>query len=68
MASIYALGVPWLKSVTEMTWPAALSAGIVPFLIGDAIKIAAAVAAQHLVLPRIHWLQEVPDPAPPEPT
>jgi len=68
MASIYALGVPWLKNVTEMTWPAALSAGIVPFLIGDAIKIAAAVAAQRLVLPRIHWLQGAPEPTSPEST
>jgi biotin transport system substrate-specific component len=56
MLSIYAIGVPWLKSVTEMTWPAALGAGIVPFLIGDALKIAAALGAQRLVLPRIHWL------------
>ena len=41
-AVIYAIGVPWLKIAAEMSWSAALSAGMVPFLIGDAIKAAAA--------------------------
>lgn len=54
--TIYLVGVPWLKSVAGMNWAAALGAGVVPFLIGDAIKIAAAVAAQRLILSRVHWL------------
>jgi biotin transport system substrate-specific component len=40
---IYALGVPWLKTVTQMTWNKAWMAGMIPFLPGDALKAAAAV-------------------------
>ncbi len=42
-AAIYAVGVPWLIVVTGMTPLAALSAGMVPFLVGDALKAIAAV-------------------------
>ena len=37
--SIYALGVPVLMAVTGLDFPAALAAGVVPFLIGDTIKV-----------------------------
>ncbi len=40
---IYAIGVPWLKASLDMSWSAALSAGLTPFLIGDAVKAAVAV-------------------------
>ena len=40
--SIYALGVPVLMAVTGLDFEAALAAGVVPFLIGDAIKVALA--------------------------
>ena len=40
---VYACGVPWLKLVTGMPFAKALMLGMVPFLIGDALKIAAAV-------------------------
>jgi len=40
---IYALGVPHLKVVTGMPWSKAAAVGMLPFLIGDALKIAAAV-------------------------
>jgi len=40
---VYGIGVPWLKRVTGMDWDKALSAGMIPFLIGDAIKILSAV-------------------------
>jgi biotin transport system substrate-specific component len=43
--AIYAVGVPWLMASTGMHLPAALAAGVVPFLIGDAIKALAAGAA-----------------------
>jgi biotin transport system substrate-specific component len=36
--ALYALGVPWLKMVTQMSWTKALMVGLLPFLIGDAIK------------------------------
>ncbi|APU19257.1 biotin transporter BioY [Actinoalloteichus sp. GBA129-24] len=39
---IYAAGVPGLMIIGGMSLPAALAAGVVPFLIGDAIKIALA--------------------------
>ena len=41
---IYALGVAGLMVVTGMAMPAALASGVVPFLIGDAIKIGIAAA------------------------
>jgi biotin transport system substrate-specific component len=40
---IYGLGVPWLKMATRMTWTKAFLAGMIPFLLGDALKAAAAV-------------------------
>jgi biotin transport system substrate-specific component len=40
---IYAAGVPWLKLSAEMSWSAALSAGLAPFLVGDALKVAASL-------------------------
>lgn len=39
---LYACGVSWLKILTGMTWAKALAVGMYPFLIGDALKIAAA--------------------------
>lgn len=39
---VYAIGVPWLKFSTGMDWLKAFTAGCVPFLIGDALKIGAA--------------------------
>jgi biotin transport system substrate-specific component len=39
---IYAVGVSWLMGSTGMDLDAGLAAGFTPFLIGDAIKIAAA--------------------------
>ena len=40
--AIYAVGVTWLKFAIDSSWATALSLGVVPFLIGDAIKIALA--------------------------
>jgi biotin transport system substrate-specific component len=39
---IYAVGVTWLKFAIGVDWATAISLGLTPFLIGDAIKIAAA--------------------------
>lgn len=36
---IYAVGVPWLMVATGMDLPTALAKGVVPFLIGDALKV-----------------------------
>jgi biotin transport system substrate-specific component len=40
--AIYVIGVPWLKMVTNMSWEKSLLVGMVPFLIGDAVKGGAA--------------------------
>jgi biotin transport system substrate-specific component len=44
-ALVYAVGVPYLALSAGMTVSAALSAGLVPFLLGDAIKAALAMGA-----------------------
>jgi biotin transport system substrate-specific component len=48
---IYGLGVPWLKMITQMSWPKTLMVGMAPFLIGDGIKAAAAVVIARSVRP-----------------
>lgn len=55
MAIVYALGLLRLRAVLDSGWPRALAAGLVPFLPGDAIKIAlAAPLASRLSA----WLDE----------
>jgi biotin transport system substrate-specific component len=41
---IYLVGLPWLKLTLHLSWTKALMVGVLPFLIGDAFKVAAAVA------------------------
>lgn len=43
-AVVYLFGVPWLAAFTGADLPTALTLGMVPFLIGDAIKAVAAAA------------------------
>ena len=50
---IFGLGVPWLKISTGMTWSKALAVGMLPFILGDVLKIAAAVAVAKAVRPLI---------------
>jgi biotin transport system substrate-specific component len=49
--AIYGPGVPWLKLVTQMSWTKTLMVGMVPFLIGDAIKASVAVVLARSVRP-----------------
>jgi biotin transport system substrate-specific component len=44
-ALIYAVGVPWLMAVAHFDLATALDKGMIPYLIGDAIKLALAAAA-----------------------
>ncbi len=61
--TIYALGVPWLKWVTGMPWSKAVTVGMLPFLVGDGIKAAAAVALAWSVRPALfHHLRTAPTP------
>jgi biotin transport system substrate-specific component len=48
---IYGLGVPWLKMVTQIPWVKALLVGMVPFLIGDAVKASVALILARSVRP-----------------
>lgn len=52
-AVIYGLGVPWLKLVTHMSFSKALILGMVPFLLGDGLKIAVAVPLARKLRPMI---------------
>jgi len=40
--AIYAVGVPWLMGFAHLGFPKALALGVVPFLLGDLIKVAVA--------------------------
>lgn len=50
---IYLIGIVWLKWNTGMQWYAALSAGVLPFLPGDGLKIAAALLVSRQFAGRI---------------
>ncbi len=62
-AVIYTMGVPWLKTMTGMSWQKSVAVGMVPFLIGDGIKIAAAIPVVRLVRPLIGSFDNAPQPA-----
>ena len=49
--AIYGLGIPWLKMVTHMSWPKAFIVGMVPFLIGDAVKASVALVLARAIRP-----------------
>ena len=49
--ALYALGVPWLKMVTQISWTKALMVGVLPFLIGDAIKASVVLILARSVRP-----------------
>jgi biotin transport system substrate-specific component len=50
-AVIYSCGLAWLKLITGMTLAKTLAVGMLPFLIGDAVKIAAAAALAKALRP-----------------
>ena len=50
-AVIYLFGVTWLKFLTNMTFAKTLAVGMLPFLIGDAVKIAVAAALAKALRP-----------------
>ena len=53
-ALLYACGICWLKVITGLSWAKTLAVGMLPFLIGDALKIAAAAAIARALRPVIH--------------
>jgi biotin transport system substrate-specific component len=48
---VYLIGVPWLAFRAGFTWDKAIAQGALPFLIPDAIKIAAAVIIAQFLSP-----------------
>jgi biotin transport system substrate-specific component len=48
---VYAAGVPWLAWITGMPAGKALAVGMLPFLPGDALKVAAAIPIARSVRP-----------------
>jgi biotin transport system substrate-specific component len=50
-AFVYLFGVSWLKFVTGMSLTKAMSVGMFPFLLGDGIKIAAALSVARVLTP-----------------
>lgn len=50
---VYGAGVPWLKFAFSMPWPKAFAAGMFPFLIGDALKVAAAAFIAKKIRPMV---------------
>jgi biotin transport system substrate-specific component len=50
---VYLCGVLWLQRVAGLTLPQAVAAGALPFLPGDALKIAAAVAVAGYARPLV---------------
>ena len=54
---IYAIGVPWLKTLLGFSYGKALAVGMYPFIVGDLIKIAAAFAIVTSVRPLLRHHQ-----------
>jgi biotin transport system substrate-specific component len=59
---LYGCGVLWLKVVTQMSWPKTLLVGVIPFLVGDAIKASVAVILARSVRPMLSRLFQSPSP------
>ncbi len=52
-ACIYVIGVPWLKFATQMSWKAAIGAGLLPFILGDSLKILVALLISRVFSKRV---------------
>lgn len=61
--TVYAIGVPWLKMVTQMDWQRAALLGMVPFLVGDVLKAAAAVVVAKALRPMFNRRLRIATPA-----
>ena len=49
----YLIGLPWLKIYLSTSWAKAFTVGLVPFLIGDAVKILVAAGAAKALYPEV---------------
>lgn len=48
---VYLVGVPWLQFVTGLSWAKALAVGLMPFLIGDGVKVVVAAVVAGILKP-----------------
>ena len=48
---LYACGVPWMKWVLKISWAKAVALGLVPFIPGLVIKVAAAAILVQVLRP-----------------
>ena len=55
---IYLIGLPWLGVKMELSFVATLTAGLVPFLVGDTIKIIVTILAAPVLRGRIMEMLE----------
>ena len=49
---LYAVGITWLRVTLDMTWSAAVLAGLIPFIPGTIVKIIVALAIGRMFVPR----------------
>ncbi len=52
-AIIFAFGLTWLHLSLNLSWSATISAGLTPFILGEALKIAITATALPLVWKKI---------------
>lgn len=52
--SIYLIGVPFLKYNLGMDWATAVKSGMLPFLVGDTVKLAVATVLASSFFDRVH--------------
>jgi biotin transport system substrate-specific component len=62
---LYACGLVWLTLLTGLPWPKAFAVGMLPFLPGDALKIAVAVPIARALRSVIRAETPNPQPLPP---
>ena len=58
---IFGLGIPWLKLVLKLSWDKSLTLGLLPFLIGNFIKIIAALALIQVLRPLLKEFNVIPE-------
>ena len=58
MAATYIFGTLWLAAQMELSFTAALSVGVLPYLLGDAVKIAAASIIGPILQNRLFFIRD----------
>ncbi|MDT4762361.1 biotin transporter BioY [Sphaerochaeta sp. PS] len=61
--AIYLVGVPFLKYNRSLSWATAIKAGMLPFLIGDTVKLIVAINLAQIFSPRVRKFLDGSDPS-----